>query len=101
MILGIGDDLLDIRWRHKILIPAFAAIPMLIVYFVDFGVTQVVVPVSLQRYLGELVDLGKLRENFDAITRADWSRLAVLRLHGCYSHILPEQYQHIGRHQRH
>lgn len=60
VILGIGDDLLDIRWRHKVLIPAFASIPMLIVYFVDFGVTQVVVPVPLQRYLGDFVDLGWL-----------------------------------------
>ncbi|KAJ5805121.1 UDP-N-acetyl-glucosamine-1-P transferase Alg7 [Penicillium riverlandense] len=60
VILGIGDDLLDIRWRHKVLIPAFASIPMLIVYFVDFGVTHVVVPVPLQRYLGDFVDLGWL-----------------------------------------
>ncbi|GAD93855.1 UDP-N-acetyl-glucosamine-1-P transferase Alg7 [Paecilomyces variotii No. 5] len=60
VILGIGDDLLDIRWRHKVLIPAFGSIPMLIVYFVDFGVTQVVVPVPLQRYLGNSVDLGWL-----------------------------------------
>lgn len=58
VILGIGDDLLDIRWRHKVLIPAFASIPMLIVYFVDFGVTHVVVPVPLQRYLGDFIDLG-------------------------------------------
>ncbi|KAB8256969.1 glycosyl transferase family 4-domain-containing protein [Aspergillus pseudonomiae] len=60
VILGLGDDLLDIRWRHKVLIPAFGAIPMLIVYFVDFGVTQVVVPVPLQPYLGSFVDLGWL-----------------------------------------
>ncbi|KAI9800818.1 MAG: hypothetical protein M1825_003601 [Sarcosagium campestre] len=60
VLLGVGDDLFDIRWRHKLLIPAFAAIPMLIVYFVDFGVTKVVVPVPLQAYLGELVDLGWL-----------------------------------------
>ena len=33
---------------------------MLVVYFVDFGVTKVVVPVPLQDYLGELVDLGWL-----------------------------------------
>jgi UDP-N-acetylglucosamine--dolichyl-phosphate N-acetylglucosaminephosphotransferase len=59
VILGVGDDLFDIKWRHKLLIPAFAAIPLLIVYFVDFGVTQVVVPVPLQQYLGELFDLGK------------------------------------------
>jgi UDP-N-acetylmuramyl pentapeptide phosphotransferase/UDP-N-acetylglucosamine-1-phosphate transferase len=57
-ILGIGDDLLDIRWRHKVLIPAFAAIPMLIVYFIDFGVTYVVVPIPLQRFLGSSIDLG-------------------------------------------
>lgn len=40
------------------LIPAFASIPMLIVYFVDFGVTQVVVPFPLEKYLGSIIDLG-------------------------------------------
>jgi UDP-N-acetylmuramyl pentapeptide phosphotransferase/UDP-N-acetylglucosamine-1-phosphate transferase len=63
VILGIGDDLFDIRWRHKLLIPAFAAIPMLVVYFVDFGVTHVVVPVPLRPYLGELFDLGMLESH--------------------------------------
>jgi UDP-N-acetylglucosamine--dolichyl-phosphate N-acetylglucosaminephosphotransferase len=57
VLLGIGDDLFDIRWRHKVLIPAIAAIPMLIVYFVDFGVTQMIVPTPLRPYLGELLDL--------------------------------------------
>ena len=60
VILGIGDDLFDIRWRHKLFIPAFASIPVLVVYFVDFGVTKVVVPLPLQHYIGELVDLGWL-----------------------------------------
>lgn len=58
VILGIGDDLFDIRWRHKLFIPALASIPMLVVYFVDYGVTNVVVPVQLEHYLGTLVDLG-------------------------------------------
>jgi UDP-N-acetylglucosamine--dolichyl-phosphate N-acetylglucosaminephosphotransferase len=60
LVLGIGDDLFDIRWRHKILIPAFGSIPVLIVYFVDFGVTQIVLPTFLRPYFGgrELVDLG-------------------------------------------
>ena len=58
VLLGIGDDLFDIRWRHKVLLPAISAIPMLMVYYVDFGVTQVVVPTQLQPYLGALVDLG-------------------------------------------
>lgn len=60
MILGIGDDLFDIRWRHKFFIPAFASIPILIVYFVDYGVTNVVVPMQLEPYLGQMVDLGWL-----------------------------------------
>lgn len=33
---------------------------MLALYFVDFGVTHVVVPVPLRGYFGELVDLGSL-----------------------------------------
>lgn len=59
-ILGIGDDLFDIRWRHKFFIPGIASIPILIVYFVDFGVTQIVVPKPLQPYLGSLFELGFL-----------------------------------------
>lgn len=58
VILGIADDLFDIRWRHKLFIPAVASIPMLVVYFVDYGVTNVVVPVQLEGYFGSLVDLG-------------------------------------------
>lgn len=61
VLLGVGDDLFDIRWRHKVLIPAVAVIPMLVVYFVDFGVTQMVVPLPLRPYLGELFDLGRFR----------------------------------------
>jgi len=48
------------RWRHKFFIPAFAALPMLGLYFVDFGVTHVVVPLPLRGYVGELIDLGAL-----------------------------------------
>ncbi|KAK0620282.1 glycosyl transferase family 4-domain-containing protein [Immersiella caudata] len=59
-ILGIGDDLFDIRWRHKFFIPAFASIPLLVVYFVDFGVTSIVIPIPLQPFLGELFNLGAL-----------------------------------------
>ncbi len=59
-LLGIGDDLFDIRWRHKFFIPAFASIPLLVIYFVDFGVTSIVIPIPLQPYLGELFNLGAL-----------------------------------------
>ncbi|KAI1804205.1 glycosyl transferase family 4-domain-containing protein [Daldinia bambusicola] len=60
-LLGIGDDLFDIRWRHKFFIPAFASLPLLVIYFIDFGVTSIVLPTFLQPYVGrELFDLGIL-----------------------------------------
>ncbi|KAF2151872.1 UDP-N-acetylglucosamine:dolichyl phosphate N-acetylglucosamine-1-phosphate transferase-like protein [Myriangium duriaei CBS 260.36] len=58
IILGIVDDCFDIRWRHKFFIPAFASLPTLGLYFVDFGVTHVVVPIPLRPYFGEMLDLG-------------------------------------------
>ncbi|CUS08471.1 unnamed protein product [Tuber aestivum] len=59
VILGVADDLFDIRWRHKIFLPVIAAIPMLMVYYVDFGVTNIVVPTGLREYLGTaLLDLS-------------------------------------------
>ncbi|BFZ63004.1 tunicamycin resistance protein [Saitoella coloradoensis] len=60
IMLGVADDLFDIRWRHKLFMPLLAAIPILAVYYVDFGVTHVVVPMQLRQWLGDLVDLGWL-----------------------------------------
>lgn len=60
-ILGIADDILDLRWRHKFFIPAVASLPLLIVYYVDFGVTSVVVPNMLIKYMPQgarLINLG-------------------------------------------
>lgn len=44
ILLGFFDDLFDIRWRHKFFLPAVASLPLLIVYYVDFSVTSIVVP---------------------------------------------------------
>lgn len=57
-ILGVADDLFDIRWRNKFFLPAIAAMPLLIVYFVDFGVTHVMVPQFLHGFFGETVNIG-------------------------------------------
>ncbi|KAI1615015.1 UDP-N-acetylglucosamine-dolichyl-phosphate N-acetylglucosaminephosphstransferase [Exophiala viscosa] len=62
-ILGMADDILDLRWRHKFFIPAVASLPLLIVYYVDFGVTSVVVPNFLVPYMPgqtQLINLGFL-----------------------------------------
>lgn len=63
VLLGAADDLFDLRWRHKFFLPAIAAIPLLVVYYVDFGVTHVLIPKFVREYLGTdrtLVDLGGL-----------------------------------------
>lgn len=62
-ILGLADDILDLRWRHKFFIPAVASLPLLIVYYVDFGVTSVVVPNALVKYMprgARLINLGPI-----------------------------------------
>ncbi|KAI3403716.2 ALG7 [Candida oxycetoniae] len=43
-VIGLLDDLFDIRWRDKFFLPAIASLPLLIVYYVDFSVTSIVVP---------------------------------------------------------
>lgn len=50
ILLGFFDDLFDIRWRHKFFLPAVASLPLLIVYYVDFSVTSVVVPSFITRH---------------------------------------------------
>lgn len=57
--LGFADDVFNLKWRHKLLLPTLASIPLLMVYAVTYGVTYVVVPLPLQPLFGKLVDLGK------------------------------------------
>ncbi|CAG8544252.1 13554_t:CDS:2 [Funneliformis caledonium] len=58
--LGFADDVFDIRWRYKLLLPAIASIPILMVYYVNFGVTHIVVPIPLRFVFGKIMDLGFL-----------------------------------------
>lgn len=51
IMLGFFDDLFDIRWRHKFFLPAVASLPLLIVYYVDFSVTSVVIPSFVTSHL--------------------------------------------------
>jgi len=58
--LGFADNVLDLRWRHKLLLPSAATLPLLMVYWVNGGVTYVMVPPILSDILGESIRLGIL-----------------------------------------
>lgn len=57
-LLGLLDDLFDIRWRHKVPIPFIASVPLLLVYHAEQGNTHVVMPTPLRGLFGTFVDLG-------------------------------------------
>ena len=62
-ILGFADDMYDLRWRHKFLIPAIASLPLITSYGFQHGVTFVVVPKFAVQYMPNhetLIDLGYL-----------------------------------------
>lgn len=57
IFLGFADDILDLRWRYKLVLPTIASIPLLIAYS---GSTSILVPKFLQPLIGgiSLIDLG-------------------------------------------
>ncbi len=59
ILLGFADDVLDLRWRHKLFLPTIATLPLLMVYIVSGGSTLIVVPKPLTALLGYDIDLGK------------------------------------------
>jgi UDP-N-acetylglucosamine--dolichyl-phosphate N-acetylglucosaminephosphotransferase len=48
LFLGFADDVLDIKWRVKIWLPIFASMPLLIVYFVTYGRTDILIPIPFR-----------------------------------------------------
>lgn len=44
VMLGIYDDLFDIKWRNKFFLPAIAGLPILIVYYINFSSTTILIP---------------------------------------------------------
>ncbi|CAG9763011.1 unnamed protein product [Ceutorhynchus assimilis] len=58
LLLGFADDVLDVPWRQKLLLPTIASLPLLMVYYVSFNTTNIIVPKPLQDYLGLSIDIG-------------------------------------------
>ncbi|KAF6150108.1 hypothetical protein GIB67_035718 [Kingdonia uniflora] len=56
ILLGFVDDVLDVPWRVKLLLPSFATLPLLMAYA---GHTTIIVPKPLIPYVGlEILELG-------------------------------------------
>ena len=60
VLLGFADDILDLRWRHKLLLPTIASLPLLMVYYVNFNSTLIIVPKPFRSMFGLSVNLGIL-----------------------------------------
>ena len=58
IFLGFADDVLDLRWRDKLVLPTLASLPLLVAYR---GPTSVMVPGSLVEYVGGItsIELGE------------------------------------------
>lgn len=49
---------MNVKWRHKTILPALSSLPLLMIYAVTCGITKVVVPKPLRFIFGNLVELG-------------------------------------------
>ncbi|XP_022207955.1 UDP-N-acetylglucosamine--dolichyl-phosphate N-acetylglucosaminephosphotransferase [Nilaparvata lugens] len=59
LLLGFADDVLDLAWRYKLIFPSVASLPILMVYFVNFNSTIIIVPIPARAWLATAsVDLG-------------------------------------------
>lgn len=60
IFLGFADDVLDLRWRTKLLLPTIATIPLLMVYLVTYNNTTIIVPKPFRDVLGYSLYLGPI-----------------------------------------
>ena len=57
VLLGFADDVLDLAWRYKLILPPIASLPVIVAYT---GGTTIVLPHIARVYLGDTIDLGPL-----------------------------------------
>lgn len=58
LFLGFADDVLNLRWRIKLLLPTLASLPLLIVYALTYNNTTIIVPKFLRFLFGFSVNLS-------------------------------------------
>jgi UDP-N-acetylglucosamine--dolichyl-phosphate N-acetylglucosaminephosphotransferase len=49
VLLGFIDDVVDLRWSHKLIVPTIASFPLLVAYD---GTTDILVPTVLRPIMG-------------------------------------------------
>lgn len=64
ILLGFSDDVLNLKWKFKLIFPAVASIPLLTIYYACHGGTQIVLPPRILSFFNLLqykyIDLGLL-----------------------------------------
>ncbi|CAF1625177.1 unnamed protein product [Rotaria magnacalcarata] len=60
VLLGFADDVLDLRWSVKLLLPLVVSLPLLLVYFANYHSTTIILPKPVRPYLGQQWNLGIL-----------------------------------------
>ncbi|XP_050347254.1 UDP-N-acetylglucosamine--dolichyl-phosphate N-acetylglucosaminephosphotransferase [Nymphalis io] len=60
LLLGFADDVLNLKWRYKLLLPTVASLPLLVVYYVNFNSTTFIVPIPLRPIFGISINIGFL-----------------------------------------
>ncbi|KAK5981161.1 UDP-N-acetylglucosamine--dolichyl-phosphate N-acetylglucosaminephosphotransferase [Trichostrongylus colubriformis] len=55
ILLGFADDMLDLKWRHKLAFPTLSSLPILMVYYVSGGSTTVIIPSAVRTLLSSVV----------------------------------------------
>lgn len=127
LFLGFADDVLDLRWRYKLVLPTVASLPLLCSYWMEGGGTSVVMPKPVRGWLvsdgqltwlsqlasvvvtvdpnahGRIVDLGALlAPALRCLPRTPHpagDRTALFCVHGHAGRILHKCNQHLRRHQ--
>lgn len=57
VLLGFADDVLDLAWRYKMVLPPIASLPVIVAYT---GGTTIVLPHLVHGLLGNTLDLGPI-----------------------------------------
>ena len=99
-----ADDVLDLKWRYKLIWPTIASLPLLMVYRVSFDLTTVVIPLPLRPVFGFSVDIGQSNVFIENACKIDsclivetMSRPIRFQRHADFEHSCPStiQFLHI------